>query len=153
VTVPVHGLPPLLREGMEVALVPPLLKRDRWHVVRSVTSGDGRGQLVSLSGCDGIGMAQELVGLTILAHVGDLPSDYLVHDAEALLGRTVEDEAHGTLGTITEVMVGTANDVWVVEGPYGEVLVPVVDEFVVDCGESGPIHVRVPDGTVPAGGA
>ena len=50
-------------------------------------------------------------------------------------------------------MTGAANDVWVIEGPFGEVLVPVVDEFVLACDDHGPIRVRVPDGTVPGGGA
>ena len=152
-TVPVHGLPPLLHEGMEVALVPPLLKRDRWHTVHSASAEGGAGQLVALSGCRSIGAAQELVGSTILARVDDLPADYLLHDVESLLGREVEDETHGTLGTIIEVMTGAANDVWVIEGPFGEVLVPVVDEFVLACDDHGPIRVRVPDGTVPGGGA
>ena len=123
------------------------------HLVRTVTSGGNSGQLVSLSGCTDLGGAEELAGSIVLARVEDLPHDYLLSDRDALVGRTVVDEEHGELGSISEVLTGAANDVWVVEGPYGEVLVPVVDEFVVSCEQTGPLRVRVPQGTVPAGGA
>ena len=45
-------------------------------------------------------------------------------------------------------MVGGGNDVWVVEGPYGEVLVPVVDAIVTNCPEDDVIDVDLPDGLV-----
>ena len=67
---------------------------------------------------------------------------------DALIGREVSDASLGPLGTIYEVMVGVANDVWVIRGRFGEVLVPVVDEFVSEVPPAGPIVVRVPDGTV-----
>ena len=150
-TVPVHGLPPLLREGMEVAIVPPPLKESRWHTVRSVQSA-AHGQLVALSDVDDIGGAEALIAKTLLADVSDLPDDYLMHDIDAIIGRDVTDEVHGPLGSITEVLSGTAQDVWVVQGPYGEVLMPAIDEFVVDLPQSGAIVVRVPEGTIASEG-
>ena len=71
-----------------------------------------------------------------------------LRDAEALLDREVVDNLLGYLGTISEVMVGPANDVWVIDGPFGEVLVPVVDEVVVEVPDAGPIIVSVPSGLV-----
>ena len=50
VTVPVHGLPPVLREGMTVAVVPPPLKGTRWHEVLSCEEGGRSGQRAALSG-------------------------------------------------------------------------------------------------------
>ena len=44
--------------------------------------------------------------------------------------------------------MGPANDVWVIDGPFGEVLVPVVDEVVVEVPDAGPIIVSVPSGLV-----
>ena len=148
VTVPVHGLPPMLREGLEIAIVPPPLKESRWHTVISVTGDERQGSLVRLSGCKNIGDAQAICGCTILARVDDLPSDYLLHDVDALMGRTVCDEDHGTLGTIVEVMVGPAQDVWVIDGEYGELMVPVVDAFVKDVPNSGPVIVELPQGSM-----
>ena len=149
-TVPVHGLPLMLHEGMRVACVPPLLKRDRWHEVVSVTSGGGTGALVGLSGSSCIADAEELVGCTILANIDDLPEGYEIHDLDALLGRPVCDAVYGDLGEITEILVGQVHDVWVIEGRYGEVLVPAVPEIVEELPAEGDILVRVPVGTVDA---
>ncbi len=143
----------MLREGMRVAVVPPLLKGDRWHTVGSVSADGGPGQMVALSGVRDIAAADELVGKTLLADVADLPEGYALHDADALLGREVVDERYGALGTIDEILVGVANDVWVIQGPYGEVLVPVVDEVVSPPDGEGPIRVSVPAGTIDDGEA
>ena len=150
-TVPVHGLPPLLYVGLEVAAVPPALKGSRWHVIEAVSSEGGTGELVRLSGVRSIGAAEELTGKTLLAAVGDLPSDLALHDVDALLDRDVQDASGTKLGTISEVMRGPANDVWVVDGAaFGEVLLPVIPEVVVSLPADGPIVVAVPDGLLPA---
>lgn len=151
-TVPVHGLPSLLCAGMRVAVVPPPLTRSRWRRVESLRSSGGPGEVVRLSGSSGIADAQELVGSSLLADVSDLPADLALHDADALLGRSVTDARHGELGTIAEVMVGPANDVWVIRGRLGELLVPVVDEVVSEVPARGPIEVRVPEGTIATEG-
>ena len=151
VTVAVHGLPPLVREGLEVFVVPPRLKAPRSFMVTHVTEG-ARGQLVSLSGVTGIDQADGLRGRYLLAREKDLPDDVALHDAEALFGREVCDKSLGYLGTIEEVMVGPANDVWVVEGPFGEVLLPVVEDVVAGVPDDGPIAVCVPAGLIDGGG-
>ena len=137
----------MLREGLEVFVVPPALKGPRSLMVREADLGRS-GQLVALEGVTGIGEAERLVGHALLARVDDLPEGFEAHDVDALLGREVVDEKSGPLGSIVEVMVGPANDVWVVRGPHGEVLVPVVDEFIVSLPAEGPIGVKVPDGLV-----
>lgn len=150
VTVPVHGLPPLLHDGLEVSIVPPALKGPRSRVVNSV-SGDEGGMLVSLSGVDDLNSAERLVGRTLLAPWDDLPDGFELHDADALVGREVHDVRLGDLGHVTEVMRGPANDVWVVEGPHGEVLLPVIDEVVSSVPPAGAIQVSAPQGLI--GGA
>ena len=90
-------------------------------------------------------------GRYLLARESNLPDDVALHDAEALFGREVSDQELGYLGTIAEVMVGPANDVWVIEGPFGEVLVPVVDQVVLALPEKGPISVHIPSGLVDGG--
>ena len=147
----VGGLPPLLSVGMRVAAVPPLLKESRWHEVMEVHDEGGSGQLVRLSGVDNISHAKALAGLTLLAPVDSLPADFALHDVDALLGREVEDDVLGPLGSITEVMRGAANDVWVVEGPFGEVLLAVVDEVVKSVPAEGPVIVHAPTGSVETG--
>ena len=71
VTVPVRGLPSLVREGLTVAVVPPALKGSRWHRVVSC-EGDGRsGSLVALSGVSDLTAAESLVGRYLLARESD----------------------------------------------------------------------------------
>ena len=146
VTVSVHGLPSLVREGLEVAPVPPELTGPRWRTVVSA-SGEGRaGRLVALSGVDDVSSAERLVGRFLLARERDLPEDLALHDPERLVGREVVGEGDGRRARIREVMSGPANDVWVLDVEGDEVLVPVVDEVVSAVPDEGPIPIRVPRG-------
>lgn len=153
VTVPVHGLPPLVTEGLEVALVPPRLRGSRWHRVESCSSDGRSGSLVSLSGIASLGDAEDLVGSYLLARTDDLPDDLVLHDRERLIGREVVDAGSGVSSTIAEVMYGPANDVWVLRGELGELLIPVVEDVVPGVPEEGPIVVRVPAGLSWEGGS
>jgi 16S rRNA processing protein RimM len=152
VTDPVHGLPPLLHKGLTVAVVPPLLKEDRWHTVLGASNDGASGQLVALSGVSDIAAAEAICGCTLLARVEDLPEGYALHDVDALLGREVTDQTFGPIGSIVEVLRSVANDVWVIDGPYGEVLLPAVDEVVLQLPPAGPIEVLAPVGLVPVEG-
>ncbi len=146
VATPVAGLPPLLYAGMHVACVPPVLKRDRFHRIHHVTNA-GSGQLISLSDVTSISDAQALVGHCLLALVEELPDD-LGPTLDELLGRHVADRRYGELGHISEIMVGPANDVWVVRQGNKEVLIPAIDEFIDALPAQGVIHVHLPDGLV-----
>ncbi len=80
-------------------------------------------------------------------------------DAPALaprgvLGCTVCDERYGELGELAETISTPANEVWVVRGAYGEVLVPVVDECVASVvpDADGRLFTHVIDGIVDEGG-
>lgn len=145
--VPTHGLPLLLHTGLEVVVVPPALKGPRRFEVVSCTDARG-GQLVALAGISSIGRAAKLVGKTLLAKTSDLPEDFVLHDVDELVGREVIDATRGSLGEISEVMRGPANDVWVVRGRKGEVLVPVVESVIREWSEDGPLMVDLPRGLV-----
>lgn len=54
--------------------------------------------------------------------------EYYAHD---LIGLAVETTAGGALGTLTEILFTGANDVYVVTGPAGEVLIPALREVIV----------------------
>lgn len=152
-TVPVHGLPPLVREGLEVAVVPPELRGSRWRRVVSCRSDDRSGSLVALEGVGDLAGSERLVGRYLLARESDLPEGLALHDPERLLGRLVRVEGDDQLATIVEVLTGPANDVWVLRGELGELLLPVIDEVVSDVPDDGPIPVRVPAGLRWEGGA
>ncbi|MDM8270938.1 ribosome maturation factor RimM [Thermophilibacter provencensis] len=151
-TVPVHGLPSVVRPGLEVALVPPALRGNRWHTITSVSSDNRAGSLVSLSGVSALGDAEGLVGSYLLARAEDLPADLPLHDRERLIGRVARDEETGRAGVIEEVMTGPANDVWVIRDAGSEVLVPVINEVVSAVPESGEIPIRIPRGLEWQGG-
>lgn len=104
--------------------------------------------MVSFEGVESLGVASKLVGKSVLAKKADLPSDFALRDVEALMGREVVDERHGTIGRVCEVMRGPAGDVWVVRGPYGEVLVPAVEPIVRSWEPEEPLCVDLPRGLV-----
>ena len=49
-----------------------------------------------------------------------------------LIGVRVETESGEWLGQVVEVLATGANDVYVVRGPWGEVLLPAVDDVVLE---------------------
>ena len=151
VAVPADGLPPLLEEGLTVAVVPPALKGRRSLAVREA-SGTGAGQLVSFEGVSDIGAAQKLVGKHLLAAVDDLPDDFARMDLAQIVGREVMDTRLGLIGEVTEVLVGPTQDVYVIEGPFGEVMVPAVDAFIADVPTEGAIVCTLPDSMVKGAG-
>ena len=96
----VHGLPPLLAGGMEVALVPPALKTSRYHTVAHADAQGGRAQLVAFEDVASLSDAAELVGRTVLARLDDLPETVALMDRDALVGTCVRDRTLGLLGTM-----------------------------------------------------
>ena len=144
------GLPSLVHEGLEVCVVPPAFKEPRWRKIVSCQDS-GNADVIRLEGCSTISEAETLKGRYLLARVADLPKDLASYDVPNLVGRTVSDELLGPVGTIVDVMFGPSQATWVVEGGYGEVLIPAVPEIVGTVGMSDPICVRLPQGLVEAG--
>ena len=144
---PLRGLPFLLTQGLCVALTPPQLKGDRFRTVRSVLHR-GDDALVSLSGIESIDDAEAVSGCFVLAAVDDLDLGPLDVAFDDLIGRGVSDERYGQVGRIVEVLETPANDVWVLRGDYGEVLLPVIEQVVDNIPEDGPIEVHVLDGLI-----
>jgi 16S rRNA processing protein RimM len=146
------GLPLSSLIGVEVWIVPPPAGV-RSGRIESVRPGP-KGPLVKLSGFDDLDRSRGMSGCELLVRQADLPGGWEEPVAEEdLLGMAVEDAAHGVLGRITEVIVTGANDVWVVDGPFGEILIPVIADVVAeDRGADGAIHVKLLDGLMPGEG-
>ena len=109
----------------------------------------GERLLLSLEGVNSLHTSRELKGRDILVERTDIPQDLLEQldqsqedhlDEDSFgLGYAVTCEQYGDLGTVKEVIVTGANLVWVVDGsPYGEVLLPVIDDCIkeINHGES-----------------
>ncbi len=74
----------------------------------------------------------------------ELPPSWEPEPTADVLGSRVTDERHGDLGEIVEVIETGANDVWVVEGPLGQVLLPVIDDVVLERRPRGRDRTRAP---------
>lgn len=128
---PAADLPFVLPVGLEVWFVPPPAGT-RTGRIENVRVGP-KGPLVKVSGIDDIQAARMLVGAHMMVRSEDMPAAWstpVVDDTEAV-GLHVTDVQRGPLGEVVELIVTGANDVWVVEGPFGEVLVPVIDDVVL----------------------
>lgn len=145
----VGDLPFSVYEGLRVNVVPPSLYGKRELTVFSVERGSGSTYRLSFEEVADIEDAEPIAGRYLLACAQDLADA-----AEGLpsleIGRRVVDERFGELGEIVELIETPANDVWVVDGARGEVLVPVIDEVVVEYpeDEGRPIRTHVMDGLV-----
>lgn len=126
--VPAADLPLSSLVGIQVWFVPPptSLRTSRISAVRE----GPKGALVTLEGVERIDLAETLRDAELLARQGDIPQ--LPEPAFDPVGLEVIDAERGSLGTVQELIVTGANDVWVVEGPLGEVLLPVIDDVVLE---------------------
>lgn len=115
----------------------------RPHTVRQarlVRRGQGQQLLLQLEGIEGREAAEVLRGYLVLVPEGEawkLPSGrFYWHQ---IVGLRVVTADGRKLGTVKEILETGANDVYVVEGPSGELLLPaikdVVKEIAPDRGE------------------
>lgn len=142
VVVALDGLPFCLYEGMRVCLTPPELRGERFRTVEHV--GEGETPLVRFSGVDGLNGAEPLVGKLVLVRRDEVPEAAWERMVIDCVGREVVDEERGSIGRVRELMQLPANDVWCIDGgPFGEVLVPVIDDVVLDIPEDEDLPVRV----------
>ncbi len=96
----------------------------RWH--RDVL-------LLKLRGCDDRNAAEELRGLLVQIPIEDaVPLEEGEYYHYQLIGVRVETADGEWLGQIAEVLKTGANDVYVVRGPRGEVLLPAVADVVLE---------------------
>ncbi|MCX7681268.1 MAG: ribosome maturation factor RimM [Anaerolineae bacterium] len=87
--------------------------------------------LLKLEGCDDRNAAEALRGMLVQIPLEDaVPLEEGEYYLFQLLGVEVETEHGERLGRVVEVLETGANDVYVVRGPRGEVLVPAISEVV-----------------------
>lgn len=92
---------------------------------------EARGVRVKLKGIDSRTAAEKIRGHMLFVEGADavrLPQGtFFIHD---IIGLSVSDEQGAALGTVSDVLRYPANDVYVVSGSEGEILVLAVKEFV-----------------------
>jgi 16S rRNA processing protein RimM len=107
--------------------------------------------LVKLGGCDDRNSAEELRGLLVQIPVEDaVPLEQGEYYLYQLIGVRVETEDGEALGRVADVIETGANDVYVVRGPRGEVLLPAIEDVVVELDlESKRMVVHLLPGLLP----
>ncbi len=114
---------PNLQPGGDVYL---LGERRRIERVR-----EDRGQvLIGLEGLTRRGAVEEMRGALLEVAEEELLRDADEHFVYELVGLEVVTDGGRTLGRVSEVLSTGANDVYVVKGPSGEVLVPAIASVV-----------------------
>jgi len=89
--------------------------------------------LLKLGGCDDRIAAEELRGMLVQIPIEEaVPLEEGEYYHFQLIGVRVETEAGKFLGRIVEVLETGANDVYVVRGPRGEMLLPAVEDVVLE---------------------
>lgn len=95
--------------------------------------------LVKLKGYEDVNAAMALKGKRVSIARKDAklaPGQFFLAD---LIGLTVKDEAGQVIGTLTEVLTPSIQNVYVVEGEGGKRMIPAVAEFIkkvdLDAGE------------------
>lgn len=138
-----HGVRGELRVAI-VSSFPDLLERHRSFFLSSPRSPE-RGvefpvekvrlhtgiMLLKLRGCEDRNAAEELRGMLVQIPIEDAaPLEGGEYYEFQIIGIDVETDDGEPLGKVVQVLETGANDVYVVRGPCGEVLLPAVDNVV-----------------------
>lgn len=142
------GNPDFLLTTKQICLRLPNGKTLNLDITRQVLH---KGQvLLRLQGYESINLAEPLVGGQVLLAEHLLPD---LSDDEyywgQLEGLQVIDRRQGDIGRVKQLITTAAHDTYVVNGRFGEVLIPAVHQFVLEVNpEEGVIHVDLPDGLI-----
>ena len=132
-------------------LTPPLtvyLGLDRApYQIEHARLGQG-GALLKLAGSGNREAAEALRGLDVFIRAEDAappgPGEFYVHQ---VIGLAVWTEQGEHLGKVVEVLETGANDVYIVHGPTGEILVPAIRDAVLEIDPTvGRMVVRLMEG-------
>ena len=151
------GLPFLLREGDEVALVPPRTDVPRRVVVAYAEesadaesnrfSKNASGGAVEFRDVDGA-LAREMAGMHCLIR-RELVDELVFETSYGLWeGWSVEDDDHGFVGTISGIVENPGQSLLEVKRPDGScAYIPAVDDIVYEVDvEGGFVRAKLPQG-------
>lgn len=107
-----------------------------------------KGTIARISGIEDAAHAHELAGRFLL--ISGAEEEAEPEPGEEFLGLRVHDARRGFLGTVSDIIITGANDVLVLEGgPFGEVLLPVIDDVIGALDEqAGTLEVTLLEGLI-----
>ena len=115
--------------GLHIWITPPPLEWRDGCIVEADERADG--YVLRFEGLEDVDIAKQLAGANIVIDAKDMRTEWQAADAADGCGLAVHDTRYGDVGVVREVLATGANDVWVLDGPYGEVLIPVIDEVII----------------------
>jgi 16S rRNA processing protein RimM len=118
--------------------------------VRKFKALSGSEALLSLEGCDTREAAEALCGNSLFYPIELLPPLAEGHFYYfQVIGYQVRDELLGPLGTVKDFADGPAHDFLIMESQGQEVIIPLIDEFVLRADmASRSLLTRLPEGLV-----
>lgn len=107
--------------------------------------------LLRLQGYESIDEVEQFVGADVLLPEALLPD--LADDEyywRQLKGLPVVDRQRGPIGKLEQMFSTAAHDTYVVQGPLGEIMIPAVEQFVLEINlQEQVMRVDLPDGLMP----
>jgi 16S rRNA processing protein RimM len=97
--------------------------------IRSIRPA-GEAWLLELEDVQTLDKAEELRGLLLEVPDESITPEEGAHFVHELIGMTVLTDEGEELGVVEDVLQPGGNDVYVVRGPRGEVLIPVIEDVV-----------------------
>ena len=143
------GAPELLLEVEQLHLRLPAGKTLRVQPIRKSLH---KGQvLLCLQGYESIDLVGPLVGSDILIPETLLPDlDDDEYYWKQLKGLSVVDRQRGVIGHLDKMFSTAAHDTYVVKGALGEIMIPAVEQFVLEINlQERVVTVDLPDGLIP----
>ncbi len=119
----------VFESGADVWIVPPPASGAVARRIEGLRQGP-KHALVRITGVSTSAEAHEAVGRWLVTGGAEVAA---AAETDEFLGLLVRDRARGDIGVVTDVIVTGANDVLVVDGDrYGQVLIPVIDDVIMD---------------------
>ena len=115
--------------------MPPVLKLPRSSRITQLDHKGGSTYLVYFADITSMTDAEKLVGHYCLVRKEDLPEGWDQQSGSAFAGVVVFDLAEGQLGSVTRVEENPAHPLLVVDYQGRNVLIPLVDDFIVNFDE------------------
>lgn len=143
------GDPELLLSLSQVTLRLPTSEQVTVNISRQIVHK--KQILFRLQGLDSINQVEHMVGSQVLLSENLLPelaeNEYYWGQLEGL---QVVDQNRGEIGQLQDMFTSAAHDTYVVRGRFGEVMIPVVQQFILGIDlQERVIRVNLPEGLIP----
>lgn len=119
-----------------------------FYVEESRTRGDGS-LMVIFKGIATEAAARKITEVPVWIDNSEMGANPNQVHSSSLIGFEVMDDVHGNIGKIIDIRDPERNPYFAIEGKAGEILIPVVDEYVEGLDEAGKfLYISAPEGLI-----